>query len=255
MGRTPKDVQGHLVHVSAGPVTLEGTLDISAGAQGLVLFAHGSGSSRHSPRNRSVAQVLREGGLATLLIDLLTAEDEAVDLQTAELRFDIGLLAERLVGATDWLTHYPATRHLTIGYFGASTGAAAALVAARERPSAVAAMVSRGGRPDLAGTALADVQAPTLLIVGGLDYPVIEMNREALAQLRVAKRLEIVPRATHLFEEPGTLEQVAHLARQWFERYLTTQQPAELHRPEHAEAPPMEPMAPMEPEPMAPMER
>jgi putative phosphoribosyl transferase len=213
-----------LVQVPAGAVTLDGNLGVPAGARGLVLFAHGSGSSRHSPRNRYVAGVLREAGLATLLMDLLTADEEAIDLQTQRLRFDISLLAGRLVGATDWLAQNPDTRVLTIGYFGASTGAAAALVAAAERPDAVGAIVSRGGRPDLAGAALARVRAPTLLIVGGHDIPVIGMNREAMAQLHVEHKLEIVPGATHLFEEPGALEQVARLAREWLERYLSGQQ-------------------------------
>jgi putative phosphoribosyl transferase len=235
------DGQERLVHVLADSVTLEGALGIPTGAQGIVLFAHGSGSSRHSPRNRYVAQVLREGRLATFLIDLLTAEEEAVDRMTARLRFDIGLLAKRLVGATDWLGQSPDTQHLKIGYFGASTGAAAALVAATERPRVVAAIVSRGGRPDLAGPVLSRVRAPTLLIVGGRDEPVIAMNREALAQLRVEKRLEIVPGATHLFEEPGTLEEAAHLARQWFERHLTAPTPRVFQRPEHNEPPQMEP--------------
>ncbi len=213
-----------LVSVTAGSVSLEGNLSMPQGAEGIVLFAHGSGSSRHSPRNRYVAQVLREAGLATLLIDLLTVEEEAIDMRTRHLRFDIELLATRLVGATDWLLQNSNTRNLRIGYFGASTGAAAALVAAVERPEAVSAIVSRGGRPDLAGSVLERVQAPTLLIVGGYDRPVIEMNRSALAQLRTKKQLEIVPRATHLFEEPGALEQVARLASQWFERYLTSAQ-------------------------------
>src|SRR5947209_8429917 len=164
------------VRVDAGPITVEGNLSLPEGARGVVLFAHGSGSSRHSPRNRYVAQVLNEAKLATLLVDLLTSDEEAIDLRTAHLRFDIGLLAERLVGATDWLTQYPDTRHLRIGYFGASTGAAAALVAAAERPDVVGAVVSRGGRPDLAGHALARVRAPTLLIVGGNDFQVIELN-------------------------------------------------------------------------------
>jgi len=216
-----------LVHVTAGPVLLEGALDIPAGAGGIVLFAHGSGSSRFSPRNRAVAQALRAAGLATLLIDLLTPDEEAVDLRTRHLRFDIALLAERLVGATDWLTHTPATRELRIGYFGASTGAAAALVAAAERPAGIGAVVSRGGRPDLAGAALAHVRAPTLLIVGGNDTPVITMNEEALAQLRVEKQLLIIPGATHLFEERGALEQVARLAGRWFQRYLV---PADAQR-------------------------
>jgi dienelactone hydrolase len=203
-----------------GPVTLEGNLGLPEGAGGVVLFAHGSGSSRHSPRNRHVARLLNEAKLATLLVDLLTADEEAIDLRTAHLRFDIGLLAERLVGATDWLTQHPETRQFRIGYFGASTGASAALVAAVERPHVVDAIVSRGGRPDLAGPALAHVRAPTLLIVGGNDHAVIELNREALAQLRCEKRLVIVPGATHLFEEAGALDEVARLAREWFERHL-----------------------------------
>ncbi|MCI0540952.1 MAG: dienelactone hydrolase family protein, partial [Verrucomicrobiales bacterium] len=187
---------------------------------GVVLFAHGSGSSRHSPRNRRVAAALNEASLATLLIDLLTPAEEAVDLRTAHLRFDIALLAGRLTAAADWLAHQPDTRHLRVGFFGASTGAGAALVAAAERPSAVGAVVSRGGRPDLAGPALPQVQAPTLLIVGGNDFPVIEMNRTALAQLRCEKQLVIVPGATHLFEEPGALDEVARRACDWFERCL-----------------------------------
>ena len=210
-----------LVRVAAGPVTLEGNLSLPEGARRIVLFAHGSGSSRHSPRNRYVAQVLNEAKLATLLVDLLTPDEEAVDLRTAHLRFNIGLLTGRLVGVTAWLTQYPDTRELRIGYFGASTGAAAALVAAAQRPDAVGAIVSRGGRPDLAGPALARVRAPTLLIVGGNDFEVVELNRRALARLRCEKQLEIVPGATHLFEEPGALEEVARLAREWFERYLT----------------------------------
>ncbi len=210
-----------LVRVAIGQVTLEGNLALPEGARGIVLFAHGSGSSRHSPRNRHVARLLNEARLATLLIDLLTADEEAIDQLTGRLRFDIGLLAERLVGATDWLKRQPDTRHLRIGYFGASTGAGAALVAAAERPEAVDAVVSRGGRPDLAGQALGRVRAPTLLIVGGDDPVVIELNREALAHLRCEKRLVIVPGATHLFEERGALDEVARLAREWFERHLT----------------------------------
>ena len=207
------------VRVPAGPVELEGNLDVPEGARGVVLFAHGSGSGRHSPRNRQVARALREAGLATLLIDLLTPDEEEVDLRTGHLRFDIGLLAQRLVGATDWLAQNPDTKRLRIGYFGASTGAAAALVAAAERE--VGAVVSRGGRPDLAGDALPLVKAPTLLIVGGNDVPVIRMNEEALGRLRVEKRLEIIPGATHLFEERGALEEVARLAADWFTRHLT----------------------------------
>jgi putative phosphoribosyl transferase len=217
----------HLIQITAGPVTLEGTLSVPADARGVVLFAHGSGSSRHSPRNRHVASVLQAGGLATVLIDLLTADEETVDLRTRQLRFDIDLLADRLVGATDWLAQYPDTCLLRVGYFGASTGGGAALVAAAQRPEVVGAVVSRGGRPDLAGQALPQVRAPTLLIVGGHDQPVIAMNQQALAQLRCEKRLEIVPRATHLFEEPGTLDQVARLARDWFNQHLV---PAEVQR-------------------------
>lgn len=209
-----------LVPIEAGSVLLEGNLSLPQGARGIVLFAHGSGSSRLSPRNRHVAQLLNQARLATLLVDLLSPEEEAVDLRTAQLRFNIGLLAERLVGITDWLVQQPDTRPLRIGYFGASTGAAAALVAAAERPKIVHAVVSRGGRPDLAGPALAHVEAPTLLIVGGNDPLVIDLNRAALAQLRSEKRLVIVPGATHLFEEPGALDEVARLAREWFERYL-----------------------------------
>jgi dienelactone hydrolase len=209
-----------LVHVQTGIVTLTGDLVVPEGASGVVLFAHGSGSSRLSPRNRSVARGLSERGLATLLIDLLTAEEERVDVETAHLRFDIGLLADRLAGAKEWLAKQPETRDLRIGYFGASTGAAAALVAAALHPESIGAVVSRGGRPDLAGKLLPRVQAPTLLIVGGDDRPVIEMNRDAFAQLTCKKRLEIVPGATHLFEEPGALEAVAHLAGDWLLQHL-----------------------------------
>src|SRR5215217_1683401 len=213
-------MQERKVRVSAGPVTVEGSLGIPNSAGGVVLFAHGSGSGRHSPRNRYVARVLREANLATLLIDLLTEDEEEVDLRTTRLRFDIGLLARRLVGATDWLVQNPDTEQLRIGYFGASTGAGAALVAAAERPDEVGAIVSRGGRPDLAGDALPLVKAPTLLIVGGNDEPVIGMNEEALARMRAVKRLQIVPGASHLFEEPGALEEVARLATVWFARHL-----------------------------------
>jgi putative phosphoribosyl transferase len=209
---------------------LQGNLNIPPGARGLVLFAHGSGSSRHSPRNRYVASALREGGLATLLMDLLTPPEEAIDLQTRQLRFDIDLLAERLVAATDWLRENPDTRDLKLGYFGASTGAGAALVAAARRPDAIGAVVSRGGRPDLASSALPMVRAPTLLIVGGDDLAVIGMNREALNALHVEKQLQIVARATHLFEEPGALEQVARLARAWFARHLGQTAPQETRK-------------------------
>jgi dienelactone hydrolase len=216
------------VRIAAGSVTLEGDLTIPDGARGIVLFAHGSGSGRHSPRNRFVAEALQQGGLATLLFDLLTEEEEYRERYTRHLRFDIGLLARRLIDATDWLARRPETSHLKVGYFGASTGAGAALVAAAERPEAVGAVVSRGGRPDLAGEALARVRAPTLLIVGGADTQVIELNRQAMARMSAPVSLMIIPGATHLFEEPGALEEVARLAREWFERFLA---PAEAALP------------------------
>jgi putative phosphoribosyl transferase len=212
------------IHVAAGAVSLAGDLAIPKEAQGIVLFAHGSGSSRHSPRNRFVASVLRAVGLGTLLIDLLTEEEEAVDQLTREMRFDIGLLAGRLVGAHDWLAQDSRTLGLPLGYFGASTGGGGALVAAAERPDQVGAVVSRGGRPDLAGDALSKVKAPTLLIVGGDDAPVIALNKKALAKLGApVKQLVVVPGASHLFEEPGTLEEVARLAAEWFSRHLRRQ--------------------------------
>jgi pimeloyl-ACP methyl ester carboxylesterase len=206
------------VQIRSGTVVLQGDLTIPAGAQGVVLFAHGSGSSRHSPRNQFVARTIREAGVGTLLFDLLTKEEEAVDVHTRHLRFDIGLLAERLIDATYWLKGD--LSHLGVGFFGASTGGGAALVAAAELGENVGAVVLRGGRPDLAGDALPQVKCPTLLIVGGLDYPVIEMNQAAFARLRCEKELKIVPGATHLFEEPGTLEEVASLAANWFQRHL-----------------------------------
>jgi len=212
------DVQSIVVECDA--VALAGDLVVPPRALGLVAFAHGSGSSRRSPRNRYVAGVLQEGRLATLLFDLLTPDEEAVDQYTRELRFDIGLLTDRLVGATDWLSRQAAIGDLPVGYFGASTGAAAALMAAVRRPDRVAAVVSRGGRPDLAGASLADVRAPTLLVVGGLDHEVISLNEAALARLETTKEMIVVPGATHLFEERGTLERVAELARAWFLRYL-----------------------------------
>ena len=211
------------VRVPAGAVTLEGDLMIPEGAQGVVLFAHGSGSSRHSPRNRRVAQLLHQSRLATVLVDLLTADEEMADRRTGHLRFDIGLLAERLVEAADWLARQQETRDLVLGCFGASTGAAAALVAAAARPHAVGAVVSRGGRPDLAGPSLPMVRSPTLLIVGGDDEPVLALNREAYDQLQCEKRLVVVPGATHLFEEPGALEEVARHAGDWLERHLVPQ--------------------------------
>ena len=213
-------IQDRLVNVRAGNVQLQGNLRIPPAADGIVVFAHGSGSGRLSPRNRFVADVLVKTGLATLLIDLLTQEEEMIDLETAELRFDIRLLAERLGGVTDWLAGEPSTAGLVVGYFGASTGAAAALIAAADRPKTVRAIVSRGGRPDLAASALRRVRQPTLLIVGGDDDVVIQLNRQALQELSGTKQLVIIPGATHLFEEPGALEQVAALASEWFRRYL-----------------------------------
>lgn len=210
-----------LVRVDADGVTLEGNLLIPAGATGIVLFAHGSGSSRFSSRNIYVAEVLREDRLATLLIDLLTQSEELVDTRTAHLRFDIEVLARRLVGTARWLGAQPQTKSLKIGLFGASTGGGAALVAAADIPERIHAVVSRGGRPDLAGEALPRVKAPTLLIVGSDDMPVIGMNKEAYDQMTAERHMEIVPGATHLFEEAGTLEQVARLASEWFTRYLT----------------------------------
>ena len=210
------------VRVEAAGVTLEGTLGLPDSPTGVVLFAHGSGSGRHSPRNRYVAGRLREAGLATLLVDLLTAAEERIDDRTAHLRFDIGLLADRLVGAIDWLGRDRRTASLPVGLFGASTGGGAALVAAAQRPERVAAVVSRGGRPDLAGAALPTVRTPTLLIVGGDDDVVITLNQQALARLgSPVKELVIVPGASHLFEEPGKLDEVARLAADWFARHLT----------------------------------
>lgn len=205
-----------LVQIPTDSVLLEGALAIPAGAHGVVLFAHGSGSSRHSPRNNFVAQVLRKAGIGTLLFDLLTEEEDA----TYETRFDIKLLTRRLVAATQWLMEQPQTKHLGIGYFGASTGAAAALEAAAALGARIGAIVSRGGRPDLAGPVVAQVQVPTLLIVGGKDDVVIELNQRAYERLKSEKELVIVPGATHLFEEPGALEEVARLAADWFARFL-----------------------------------
>lgn len=213
-------IAARAVEIPAGDVRLTGDLAVPAHPWGVVLFAHGSGSSRHSPRNRYVAEVLNEAGLATLLLDLLTPAEESVDERTAHLRFDIALLAERLVAAADWLQAQEETSDLPFGSFGASTGAAAALILAAERPEAVRAVVSRGGRPDLAEAALARVRAPTLLLVGELDEQVIELNRQAMARMEAETKLEIVPGATHLFPEPGALEEVAELARDWLVRHL-----------------------------------
>lgn len=212
--------QQQAVVIPAGPVFLEGDLNIPDHARGVVVFAHGSGSSRHSPRNRFVAHELQDGGIATLLMDLLTADEERADETSGIFRFDIGLLARRLVAATQWLAKEQGTATLRVGYFGASTGGGAALVAAASLPQSIAAVVSRGGRPDLAGDSLPGVRAPTLLIVGGDDPAVIEMNQEAMDRLQCIKELQIVPGATHLFQEPGKLEEVAHLARDWFMRHL-----------------------------------
>ncbi len=207
-----------LIH--AGDVSLEGDLRLPDNPTGLVVFAHGSGSSRHSPRNRHVADVLHQSGMGTLLMDLLTVDEEAVDQYTRHLRFDINLLSQRLVAATDWLKEDPELTGMSLGYFGASTGAAAAIIAAAHRPEHIGAVVSRGGRPDLAGASLALIKAPTLLIVGGDDYAVIDLNQQAYARMNCEKRLEIVPGATHLFEEPGTLDKAAELAADWFGQYL-----------------------------------
>ena len=209
------------IRIQVGTVTLHGNLLIPEQPKGLIVFAHGSGSSRHSPRNQFVASILREAGFATLLFDLLTLDEEAEDLISGKQRFDIKLLSDRLIGVTEWLHTSERTGALRPGYFGASTGAAAALMAA-SRLDYVGAIVSRGGRPDLAMSGLGAVKAPTLLIVGGDDYSVIDFNRKAFAVLNTIKKLVLVPGATHLFEEPGTLEKVAELAKNWFLKYLIT---------------------------------
>ncbi|HEY5892545.1 MAG TPA: dienelactone hydrolase family protein [Chthoniobacterales bacterium] len=210
------------IKIPAGKVTLDGNLSVPESAQGLVLFVHGSGSSRHSPRNRFVAGALNDAGLATLLFDLLTSEEEMVDSFSREHRFDIDLLAARLDFAMEWVLKERSVHDLPIGYFGSSTGAAAALVGAAARPDHVAAVVSRGGRPDLAGNALAIVRPPTLLVVGGNDDVVIGLNRDAMARMRCKVTLKIVPGAGHLFEEPGKLEEVARLAGVWFNEHFTS---------------------------------
>jgi len=208
------------IRIPVGIVTVEGNLTLFKNAQGIVVFVHGSGSSRFSSRNQFVARYFNNQKIGTLLFDLLTAEEEEIDLVTAEYRFNIDLLARRLVGVTEWLRTESATRSLNLGYFGASTGAAAALIAAAELPASVAAVVSRGGRPDLAGDYLARVKAPTLLLVGGWDTEVIELNRIAQSQMTDLNKLEIISEATHLFEEPGKLEEVARLSAQWLMHYL-----------------------------------
>ena len=214
------------VQIRAGPSVLPGNLNIPEDATALVLFAHGSGSSRHSPRNQFVARTLNEAGLATLLFDLLTPEEETIDMQTREHRFNIQLLAERLLRATKWAKQQEQASNLRTGYFGSSTGGAAALVAAVDAPQDVDAVVSRGGRPDLADEALPRVQAPTLLIVGGNDDIVIELNEQARDRMRCEAKLEIIPGATHLFEEPGALEKVAQLASDWFVNHIDAKSPA-----------------------------
>ena len=220
MARDARPPQTTPVRVPIGDQWLLGDLGMPARPQGIVLFAHGSGSSRHSTRNQYVARSLERRGLATLLIDLLTPREEAIDERTTQYRFDIEMLADRLAVVVDWLRQRPETASLPIGLFGASTGGGAALMAAAARPDTIAAVVSRGGRPDLAGAALPHVASPTLLIVGGLDTQVIRMNRDAMRQMRAEVTLEIVPGATHLFEEPGTLERVADLAGNWFAERL-----------------------------------
>jgi putative phosphoribosyl transferase len=212
--------QENPVRIPSGSVSVEGNLNVPSEAKAVVLFAHGSGSSRFSPRNRYVAKVFNDANIATLLFDLLTNEEDQEDLETGELRFNIDLLAKRLVDATLWLKNDPQVKDFKIGYFGASTGAAAALVAAAKLPDMVSAVVSRGGRPDLAGDYLPRVAAPTLLLVGGWDTEVIELNRQAISQMTNKNKLEIIPEATHLFEEPGKLEIVAKLSADWFTRYL-----------------------------------
>lgn len=218
------NTQNEYIRIPTGGVYLEGILSVPEGAKGLVVFVHGSGSSRHSPRNQYVAQTLQGGGLATLLFDLLTAEEEEIDLQTRHLRFDIELLAKRTAGVLEWLARQPYEFAFRTGLFGSSTGAAGALIAAAILPDKVHAVVSRGGRPDLGGPALRKVRAPTLLIVGENDLPVIHLNEQALSEMVLAeiKELVIVPGASHLFEEPGTLEQAAQLATDWFQTHLSS---------------------------------
>ena len=208
------------IRIPIGDVTVEGNLTLLKNTRGIVVFAHGSGSSRFSPRNQYVARYFNSQKISTLLFDLLTPQEEQIDLITAEYRFNIDLLAQRLVGATEWLRNAPATKNFKLGYFGASTGAAAALITAAKLPRAVVTVVSRGGRPDLAGEYLRQVKAPTLLLVGGWDTEVIQLNRIAQNQMTNFNKLEIIPEATHLFEEPGKLEEVAKISTQWFTHYL-----------------------------------
>ncbi len=224
----PANLNAAAVRIPEGTALLDGDLHVPIPCVGLVIFAHGSGSSRFSPRNRQVADALQACGCATLLLDLLTREEEDLDNRTREYRFDIPRLARRVVAAADWASRQQGLANLPIGFFGASTGAAAALIAAAERPALTAAVVSRGGRPDLAGDALAAVSAPTLLVVGGEDEPVIDLNERARRQMSGVVRLDVIPGATHLFEEPGTLEEVQRLAGEWFAEYLPR------HRSAHA---------------------
>ena len=228
-----KDGIENEIAIEAGRVILEGTLGLPKQTNSIVLFAHGSGSSRHSPRNRYVAHALQSHGVGTLLFDLLTRDEEDVDEITGELRFNIPFLASRLRDATRWVVQRPDLNGVNLGYFGASTGAAAALVAAAEMPEKIDAIVSRGGRPDLADNALNSVRCPTLLIVGGDDQRVIEMNQDALSKLSCEKKLVVVPGATHLFEEPGTLEEVARLAAEWFTQYLSNVHTRGVHASAH----------------------
>jgi dienelactone hydrolase len=215
-----RQIESRSISIPIGKDSIDGDLNIHNGSRAIILFAHGSGSSRHSPRNKHVAQMLNRAGLSTLLLDLLTPDEEVIDQRNAHLRFDIPFLAERLVAATDWLPAAIGDHGQQVGYFGASTGAAAALVAAAKRPKVIDAIVSRGGRPDLAGASIELVRAPTLLIVGEYDDVVIELNRQAATHLRALHKIEIVPGATHLFEEPGALDEVAALARRWFKDHL-----------------------------------
>lgn len=215
-----KNTEDEVVTIPSDGVTIDGNLNIPPSAKGIVIFAHGSGSSRFSPRNTKVAREINKSGIATLLIDLLTQQEETEDIYSGEFRFNIDLLAQRLLNATKWIKTNPTTKNLVVGYFGASTGAAAALVAAAKLPDWVKAVVSRGGRPDLAGTHLSGVKAPTLLIVGGNDLEVLELNMEAKGLMKTKTEIAIVPGATHLFEEPGKLDQVAKLSIEWFSNYL-----------------------------------
>ncbi len=215
-----KNAEDEVVTIPSDGVTIDGNLNIPPSAKGIVIFAHGSGSSRFSPRNTKVAREINKSGIATLLIDLLTQQEETEDIYSGEFRFNIDLLAQRLLNATKWIKTDPTTKNLVVGYFGASTGAAAALVAAAKLPDWVKAVVSRGGRPDLAGIHLSGVKAPTLLIVGGNDLEVLELNMEAKGLMKTKTEIAIVPGATHLFEEPGKLDQVAKLSIEWFSNYL-----------------------------------